>query len=615
MFTIKNFWQLYDLRGIQAEKDFVSNEIEKIDLKNFEVPKNIFIDNFNQILHESDAEFIEKYESELVNANAFNFTNLNLDYGTWQERYLLNMVNISFMKRKIQPMFSTNDGSENPDITMWTEEILEDLKIYFANEVSDFIIETISYVLHGNEMSVEVKTRHIELLLEYLKDKEDYAIINCSSFKIVSYVFEDKLTSDILENEEYRALLEWIHSEEDIDMIESLQEYRYPISRKQKNILNEYYRTKYETIDEINDLVLLTRYLNDKDIVKEIDQEYFEKLKNKFRKILNKESGVEIASLFIDYMGFLFQLSNNQKIEKQNRQIEIIKVQNLWQKDYYEEQVSNLQVHTQKLTIPSAEIESINQLLLNNPLGFLNNLFPSSDENLIEKMQSISSTPLYHMVSKIEIKEQFPERDEIDLKDNSIDEMLAEKINETLETRGYKFRNIMKVEEYLTGVHEQKKRSLTYISNMINLEELYSKIYPLSEYPLIEYHDNILVAHLTQLFPLLEIKIRDLSKIIGISPYKNNMRDFMKYNDPSTLLKKMIENIYRSSNSFENIPDLLFVYNTMYNSNSLNIRNESIHGREYLLSSQLRFAIVSTLISILAIDYRIKLILNAEDRE
>lgn len=86
----------------------------------------------------------------------------------------------------------------------------------------------------------------------------------------------------------------------------------------------------------------------------------------------------------------------------------------------------------------------------------------------------------------------------------------------------------------------------------------------------------------------------------------------MKYNDPSTLLKKMIENIYRSSNSFKNIPDLLFVYNTMYNSNSLNIRNEAIHGREYLLNSQLRFATVSTLISILAIDYRIKLIRNTQ---
>lgn len=46
MFTIENFWQLYDLRGIQAEKDFVSNEIEKIDLRNFEIPRNIFICKF-----------------------------------------------------------------------------------------------------------------------------------------------------------------------------------------------------------------------------------------------------------------------------------------------------------------------------------------------------------------------------------------------------------------------------------------------------------------------------------------------------------------------------------------------------------------------------------------
>lgn len=51
---------------------------------------------------------------------------------------------------------------------------------------------------------------------------------------------------------------------------------------------------------------------------------------------------------------------------------------------------------------------------------------------------------------------------------------------------------------------------------------------------------------------------------------------------------------------------MLFIYHFMYNSNSLNIQNECIHGRDYLSDTNLRLAFRVTLLSILMLDRRIK---------
>ena len=52
----------------------------------------------------------------------------------------------------------------------------------------------------------------------------------------------------------------------------------------------------------------------------------------------------------------------------------------------------------------------------------------------------------------------------------------------------------------------------------------------------------------------------------------------------------------------------MFVYNIMYNGNSCNVRNECIHGRDYLSGGQLRFAFRATLFAIHMVEFRINTI-------
>lgn len=66
--------------------------------------------------------------------------------------------------------------------------------------------------------------------------------------------------------------------------------------------------------------------------------------------------------------------------------------------------------------------------------------------------------------------------------------------------------------------------------------------------------------------------------------------------------------IFTDQHSFENVPDLIYVYNVMYNGNSFNVRNECIHGRDYLSGDRFKFAFRATLFAIYMIEFRIRTI-------
>ena len=65
----------------------------------------------------------------------------------------------------------------------------------------------------------------------------------------------------------------------------------------------------------------------------------------------------------------------------------------------------------------------------------------------------------------------------------------------------------------------------------------------------------------------------------------------VKYNDPSTLLTKIISIIYSENKDLISSQGFLFVYLTMYDSNFKNIRNSLIHARNF--SKRRRFRISS----------------------
>ena len=149
---------------------------------------------------------------------------------------------------------------------------------------------------------------------------------------------------------------------------------------------------------------------------------------------------------------------------------------------------------------------------------------------------------------------------------------------------------------------------MTYVSMFHSEKKLYKLISEQAQYKMLPFSTQIGVGHVSQLFPLLEMKIRELAYLLGIVPFKEDVKEFMKYKDPSTLLRIMLKDAYEITDSFERVSDLLFVYNFMYNGTSFNIRNELVHGREYIEEDGLKFAFKTTLLSIYMIDFRIRCI-------
>ena len=118
------------------------------------------------------------------------------------------------------------------------------------------------------------------------------------------------------------------------------------------------------------------------------------------------------------------------------------------------------------------------------------------------------------------------------------------------------------------------------------------------------------MAHVTQLFPLLEMKLRDLARNEGYFPFKKENVEFMQYNDPSSILREIIIASCKDLHGFDPVPDLYFIYNCMYNTNALNIRNEVVHGRGFLSQNGLHYALRITLLCILMVEQRLQIIFH-----
>ena len=94
--------------------------------------------------------------------------------------------------------------------------------------------------------------------------------------------------------------------------------------------------------------------------------------------------------------------------------------------------------------------------------------------------------------------------------------------------------------------------------------------------------------------------------------FKEKADEFLHMKDASSVLQHILMDAYSETNDFLNVVDFFFVYQSMYNGNCLNIRNECAHGREYISSDSLVFGFKVTLICLKLILDRIDQIKNVE---
>ncbi len=621
IFKYNNLWEIicFDSLGLVCDK--IEEYLYTLNIEGIDTARKCVLDNINKISYSMQEGFIEEHRDKFLSADAISFKSERVDdNSTWQEEYLFQMLQVSISDRKLKPLMIF-EGVASPDSSLWSLEVIENMKEYFSDESTDFILETIAYIEHKLEPTAKTKLWHCKLLEEFVNKAEKlYEVVRCSSYATISYMFEDKMFRGINKEADYISLIQTMQQIDDALTIKRMQEDKYPLSANQKRILNEYYDELACQIDTIEDVHVFMRYLENPDVTKRIDTNNFIKVCKYFYECIEKnDRDLLTASLFYKYM--LFLMGTNAvatEVDKRLIRTEIIHVQKVWQDNFYSKQAENLRVFMHETTALTTDVDAYNAAILINPIIVAKSCMLPEEEQMCKVMELSSEHAIIYLITRVHLSPVYPIiGDTINFEKHDIDIMLRQTVEGIRQNKAYKFLNVLDTDVYVAAIHKRYQENARVAVAMFKGEEqVYQLIQKDTGYNLIPYDNNITVAHLTQLFPLLEIKIRELASLIGIVPFKERVTDFMTYKDSSSVLREMLQEVHKELGSFKNVPDLLFIYHFMYNGNSLNVRNECLHGRDYLNGSNVRFAFRLTLLAIYMLKYRIDVIYeNMSDAE
>ena len=213
----KNCYEIIKCNSLQiAEEDLLKYAAEYFNTQ-LGVPIGRLRDNIEQKEYLCDESFLKKYETKILNYNCFDYRPIQVaDCTTWQEEGLLDLLKISIRNRQIVPMLS-GKGRSVPDVSSWTRESLLSIKEFFKNEISDFLVETVLYVLLQTEPSQKVKLLHCKLLAQALEAGEDsFEITNSSSYQVLSYLHADHMMKDCNTSQEYITLIKLFQEEKEL---------------------------------------------------------------------------------------------------------------------------------------------------------------------------------------------------------------------------------------------------------------------------------------------------------------------------------------------------------------------------------------------------------------
>lgn len=611
IFTHNNIFDLFDITEVILVESEILKYLKDIKIEDNSKLKRTFLNNTHQNTIPYSKSLFNKNTKHILFSNAFNFQSINIDRQiSWQEQYFYDMLNIKIENKKLVHFYNFR-GRCYPDFTQWDQFKLENMKSYFNNPYANFIIETIEYILHGKTPSDQTINKHFELEiihLNKLKAKSTFYEINDSSFKIITYLIKDNLLSKNIKNKHMRDFSLSLQKFKNPETIFELKEHYLPTSVVQNKKLKKFNDTQASLVNNIKNINDFKNYCMNKFVAKEINDKQIQLLHKIFIDLINENNGWTIAIAFYHYIILLLRAKQSLNIKNINLESVMIFLKETWKNKYYDKSINSLQSLEFRQTIKDEEIKKHNHLFMTSPLTIAMNCFPTKEDQLIDMMSSISKNVFSIHVSNYNISQNFPFLVSYEnfAEDHEIGKCFLNTIENIIINKGYKFLNVFDKHIYAKEIFNQYH---FYTSFNINLfddwKELYDDIKEsLPEFNLLDINnDRILLGHITQLFPILEIEIRKLGSFFGIAPFKENEMEFLQSKDPSSILIKLILQYYDGTSEFIGVSDLFFTYYTLYNNNSLNIRNECVHGNDYQSGNNLLYAFKITLLCL-------KLILN-----
>ena len=616
IFITRNLFCLENIDLFVEHKDIIIKLLDDISI-DVSVQKDIFCDNINEISVPADIEFINRHINDFYSADCFHFHNIrDNQVKTWEDEELLKMLSVFYEDNRIIPMYS-NGEYNNPEYEIWTELVLKHIKDYYSSECVNFIVESVAYALYKIQPSAATVNKHVDLLLDFsqnLKENEN-ANFNCSSLNfVVEFISSYKHLLSKESFKKYNEVLEIIIENGKEFLLFEIKDKGAIVNKKVNQRLNEIINEKINSVDQIDNCFTFLEYIRDKRIQSKVKSIHVSKLSEIFNRLIYENNSTIVATLFLEYFLFLLRIKNNINVSAENVSFEILRIRELWQKEFFQKSIEAMSiVKSGPFVISKDQEDNYVYDIMNNPYKFALDSMKLGNGQLIESMSNIASHALLLMASRINICEDFPQKPFLIVDGaHPIDELYFKEIEKERSEKAHKLLNNLKTKEFISGIYNRIKDEMRMkMAFLKNPEPLYAKIKEqLSEYELIDYSDEPTLAHLTQLFPLLENQIRKLGELFNIVPICESEDKCHRLKEPDIVLKTIISTAYEFNDSMEVVADLFFVHFCMYGENGLNIRNDCVHGNHYCKKSEIKLAFKITLISLYVINTRYELIVK-----
>lgn len=606
-----NIYKIIDILPFQKEADYIVSLMDAVTYST-EKEKKIFFNNINQ-QKQSCLKFIQEYKNEILNANCFAFkSNKNVSCSTWEEQYLSQMLTCEYDHGMLRPFFTDRDGGTSPNISLWTENVLSIMQTDFSDSIADFVIESVRYALFQTSPSVETIHRHFELLSEYYdqlgEENVDVTQYPCSSLEFsISFLNDEVVQCD---SECLRLFNLALRKIKDIQWLNAIDARCKILDKSLQKTIQKFITEKLRKAKLIDNAQDFLSFIEDRDVIAKADQAVFVVLSDKFESVIEANTGVETSNLFLEYLLFLLKIENNRNIISRDIATEIVYIRSLWRETHFEKVVNSMQCFTDNISLRNDTMEAYNNLFFAEPLVIAQSCMCIEEKEIMDIMSCISDNPLSLFANKITISEDFP-RYQSFVFDNRrpLDLMYKAHAEKIRNANGYKLLNPFSIERFLPEIYRSiEKEILVRFSLFYKTEELYQIVSAQnSEYELLDYCEEPLLAHLTQFFPILESKIREYGELIGIPAICQSPERYYNYKEPSSVLAKIVKEIYDQTGTLDTAAEFMFIYYCLFSENGMNIRNACVHGFMYTKDKKsIKIALKIVLFCVYLLDYRMK---------
>ncbi len=616
IFQYNNLYKLFSMDLFSTNADTIISGLDQIGYIT-DSEKDVFQNNINEVFVPCKS-FLDEHRSSIVCADCFNFRSIDgAKCSTWEEKYLHEMIQTEYSHGKLSPVIGYKDGRTIPDFSAWTLSALDIMKYDLHDEDAAFIIESVEYALYNTVPSSITILKHAQLLSDYWTgDSFDSNHYFVSSFEYLISFFNDKRIQ--IEGQVYKLYHSAIKTIKDDDILLLIHS-RCPfrdnglrkrisgiIDQKKANIVN--IATEYDFLSAVEDSI----------IISESDDQIFNIISDKFDEVLQRGSN-SLPNLFLKYLLYLIQIRQKCHVQPDEVSKEIVRIRYLWKEEYYAGYVQTMSTIGQSFDIKGTDIDGYNESLIKTPYGLALSCMILREDALIDTMIYISKNVLSLLVTKIMVSEDFPSYHTLNLDTgrHEIDLYMKDYLKHLAASNAHKFLNNLEPEKFMLGLYENIVRRTDLYMALVNVEEeLYQRVVEQNpEYELIKYSSSPKLAHLTQLFPVIENKIRYYGEFIGIAPICLDLERYNQLKEPTTILVDIITMIYKSTKSFQLAADFFMIYFCLYSSLGYNIRNEVIHGKSYVKkNSDIRKAFKITLFCLYLIEFRIELCFEEKRR-